>query len=174
MSVLTGEDSLYFTSLANGAAGGILAASDLATETFVAVTKSIGRQELVRAREAWRSVSPMIPKLFVEANPMPLKHVLWRQGLLRSPECRLPLTQVSDGPRGDAGRACGGSAARLNHPNFDQAPPATSWLIHLWQPLLAVAVPHMQRFASRPSSGTLRCAVEERPVDQHHHHVRVR
>lgn len=39
----------------------------------------------------------MIPKLFTEANPMPLKYALWRQGLLRSPECRLPLTQVSDG-----------------------------------------------------------------------------
>ena len=33
--------------------------------------------------------------LFREANPMPLKYCLWRQGLLRSPECRLPLTQVS-------------------------------------------------------------------------------
>ncbi len=97
MSVLTGEDSLYFTSLANGAAGGILAASHLATETFVAVTRAMALQELVRARKAWHSVSAMIPKLFSEANPMPLKYVLWRQGLLRSPECRLPLTQVSDG-----------------------------------------------------------------------------
>jgi 4-hydroxy-tetrahydrodipicolinate synthase len=27
---------------------------------------------------------------------MPLKYCLWKQGLLRSPECRLPLTRVSD------------------------------------------------------------------------------
>ena len=26
---------------------------------------------------------------------MPIKYCLWRQGLLRSAECRLPLTQVS-------------------------------------------------------------------------------
>jgi 4-hydroxy-tetrahydrodipicolinate synthase len=97
LSVLTGEDPLYFTSLANGAAGGILAASHLAVETFVAVTEAMARQELVQAREAWRRVSRMIPKLFGEANPMPLKYALWRQGLLRSPECRLPLTRVSDG-----------------------------------------------------------------------------
>lgn len=95
LSVLTGEDALYFTSLANGAAGGILAASHLATGTFVTVTEAMNQQELLRAREAWRSVSAMIPSLFVEPNPMPLKYALWRQGLLRSPECRLPLTQIS-------------------------------------------------------------------------------
>jgi 4-hydroxy-tetrahydrodipicolinate synthase len=27
---------------------------------------------------------------------MPIKHCLWRQGLIRSAECRLPLTRVSD------------------------------------------------------------------------------
>ncbi len=28
---------------------------------------------------------------------MPLKYCLWRLGLIRSPECRLPLTTVSTG-----------------------------------------------------------------------------
>jgi 4-hydroxy-tetrahydrodipicolinate synthase len=28
---------------------------------------------------------------------MPIKHCLWRQGLLASPECRLPLSLISDG-----------------------------------------------------------------------------
>jgi 4-hydroxy-tetrahydrodipicolinate synthase len=36
-----------------------------------------------------------IPRLFGEANPMPIKHCLWRQELIASPECRLPLTSVS-------------------------------------------------------------------------------
>jgi 4-hydroxy-tetrahydrodipicolinate synthase len=39
----------------------------------------------------------MIPTLFAESNPMPLKDCFWRLGLLRSPECRLPLTRVSAG-----------------------------------------------------------------------------
>jgi 4-hydroxy-tetrahydrodipicolinate synthase len=39
----------------------------------------------------------MIPTLFAGSNPMPLKHALWTQGLIRSPECRLPLTRVSPG-----------------------------------------------------------------------------
>ena len=97
LSVLTGEDHLYFTSLVNGAAGGILAAAHLATSTFVEVTEAVGKQELVRAREAWRTVAPMIPALFAESNPMPVKYCLWKLGLLRSPECRLPLTGVSTG-----------------------------------------------------------------------------
>ena len=28
---------------------------------------------------------------------MPIKHCLWRQGLIASPECRLPLSSISDG-----------------------------------------------------------------------------
>ena len=97
LSVLTGEDQLFFTSLANGAAGGILASAHLATSTFVEVAEALGKQELVRAREAWRTLAPMIPALFAESNPMPLKYCLWKLGLLRSPECRLPLTSVSAG-----------------------------------------------------------------------------
>ena len=97
LSVLTGEDSLYFTSLANGAAGGILAAAHLATASFVEVAEALGKQELVRARDAWRTVAPIIPTLFAESNPMPLKYCLWKLGLIRSAECRLPLTSVSPG-----------------------------------------------------------------------------
>lgn len=96
LSVLTGEDHLFFTSLVNGAAGGILASAHLATTTFVEIAEAIGKHDLLRGRTAWRTVASMIPALFAESNPMPLKYCLWRQGLLRSPECRLPLTSVSE------------------------------------------------------------------------------
>jgi 4-hydroxy-tetrahydrodipicolinate synthase len=39
----------------------------------------------------------VVPLLFAEANPMPIKYLLWRQRLIASPECRLPLTRISDG-----------------------------------------------------------------------------
>ena len=41
-------------------------------------------------------MAPLVPMLFAEANPMPIKYCLWRQGLIASPECRLPLTRISD------------------------------------------------------------------------------
>jgi dihydrodipicolinate synthase/N-acetylneuraminate lyase len=47
------------------------------------------------ARRIWSTLETFVPLLFREANPMPVKYCLWRQGLLRSPECRFPLTRVS-------------------------------------------------------------------------------
>ena len=96
-SVLTGEDALYFTMMANGAEGGILAASHVMTERFVEVGRRFAANDVAGARAAWAPLAPLVPLLFAEANPMPIKYLLWRQGLIASPECRLPLTHISDG-----------------------------------------------------------------------------
>ena len=95
-SVLTGEDALYFTMMANGADGGVLAASHLMTERFVEVGRRFAANDVAGARTLWAPLAELVPLLFGEANPMPIKHCLWRQGLIASPECRLPLTRVSD------------------------------------------------------------------------------
>jgi len=95
-SVLTGEDALYFTMMANGADGGILASSHLMTGRFVEVGRRFADNDLAGARAAWAPLASFVPLLFAEANPMPIKHLLWRQGLIASPECRLPLTRISD------------------------------------------------------------------------------
>jgi 4-hydroxy-tetrahydrodipicolinate synthase len=95
-SVLTGEDALYFTMLAHGAEGGILASSHLQTERFLEVGRRFAANDVAGARTAWAPLATLVPQLFAEANPMPIKHLLWRQGLIASPECRLPLTKISD------------------------------------------------------------------------------
>ncbi|HEV2756761.1 MAG TPA: 4-hydroxy-tetrahydrodipicolinate synthase [Actinomycetota bacterium] len=100
LAVLTGEDNQFFTVLANGAAGGILAAAHVATETFVGVERRIRENDVESARREWKLLAPIVSMLFAEPNPMPLKHCLWRMGLIRSPQCRLPLTQVSPGLAG--------------------------------------------------------------------------
>ena len=96
-AVLTGEDALFFTMRANGAEGGILAASHLMTEGFVELERCFAADDLAGARAAWAPLAHFVPMLFAEANPMPIKHLLWCQGLIASPECRLPLTKISDG-----------------------------------------------------------------------------
>jgi 4-hydroxy-tetrahydrodipicolinate synthase len=96
-AVLTGEDALYFTMMANGAEGGILAASHVMTERFVDIGRRFADNDVAGARAAWAPLAPLMPLLFAEANPMPIKYLLWRQGLIASPECRLPLTRISDG-----------------------------------------------------------------------------
>jgi 4-hydroxy-tetrahydrodipicolinate synthase len=94
-AVMTGEDSFFYTMLAHGADGGILASSHVRTEVFAQVYDLMQRNDHRAAQAVWNDIERMIPLLFKEANPMPIKHLLWRQGLLRSPECRLPLTRIS-------------------------------------------------------------------------------
>ena len=94
-SVLTGEDAYFYTMLAHGGDGGILASAHLETEAFLAVYERMAANDHHGARVVWSTLEAMIPLLFKEPNPMPVKHCLWRAGLIRSPECRLPMTRVS-------------------------------------------------------------------------------
>ena len=94
-AVLTGDDGSLYTMLAHGADGGILASSHVRTERFIAVYERMMANDHHGARKIWAELETLVPLLFKEANPMPIKHCLWRQGLIASPECRLPLTQVS-------------------------------------------------------------------------------
>jgi 4-hydroxy-tetrahydrodipicolinate synthase len=94
-SVLTGEDALFFPLLCSGADGGILASAHIATERFVEIARKVAANDHVGARAIWQPLQRLIPSLFTEANPMPIKYCLWRQGLIASPECRLPLTSIS-------------------------------------------------------------------------------
>ena len=94
-SVMTGEDNYYYTMLAHGGDGGILASAHVATTTFVSVYERMLANDHRGARLLWSDLETLVPLLFREANPMPIKYCLWRRGLLRSPECRLPLTRIS-------------------------------------------------------------------------------
>jgi 4-hydroxy-tetrahydrodipicolinate synthase len=96
-SVLTGEDILFYINLVLGGDGGILAAAHLETEKFVSVKKSLDRNDHQTALTTWKSIERFIPLLFKEPNPGPLKYYLAKKGLIKSPELRLPLTEISDG-----------------------------------------------------------------------------
>ena len=90
--------------LAHGGDGGILAAR-VETAVFLAVYERMAANDHQGARKAWSRVEPLVPLLFKEPNPMPIKHCLWRQGLIASPECRLPLTRVSPALAAELDRA---------------------------------------------------------------------
>ncbi len=94
-AVMTGDDNLYYTMLAHGADGGILASAHLATADFIGIHQRMLANDHRGAHRIWSQLEPLVPLLFREANPMPIKYCLWRQGLIRSPECRLPLTRIS-------------------------------------------------------------------------------
>jgi len=94
-AVLTGEDAHYYTALAQGADGAILASAHVETEAFARVLGRIRAGDQAAALAAWRDVCDLPPLLFAEPSPAPIKHWLWRAGLIASPELRLPMTPVS-------------------------------------------------------------------------------
>lgn len=103
-AVLTGEDGQFFTAMTQGAQGGIMASAHVETERFASVYRCVTAGDLPGALAQWRALADLPRLLFAEPNPAPIKHWLWRSGLIQSPEVRLPMTGVSDG-----------LAARLDH-----------------------------------------------------------
>ncbi len=95
-SILTGEDILFYSTLALGGQGGILASAHLNTEKFVEVYQRLKENNHEAALTVWRQLYDFIPLLFKEPNPAPIKYCLNKQGIIASPEIRLPLTEISD------------------------------------------------------------------------------
>lgn len=95
-SILAGDDTLYYLSLTLGGDGGILAAAHLETEKFVSIFNSISNNDFKKALQDWKYVEKFIPLLFKESNPMPIKYILAKKGLIKSSELRLPLTEISE------------------------------------------------------------------------------
>jgi 4-hydroxy-tetrahydrodipicolinate synthase len=96
-SILTGEDILYFDSLCLGGQGGILASAHIATEKFIGMYNAVKANDVEKARSVWKTLAPVIPDLFSEPNPAPIKYCLKKLGVIETDEVRLPLTPISDG-----------------------------------------------------------------------------
>lgn len=94
-AVLTGEDALFYSAIAHGADGGILASAHLDPAAFAAVHRALAAGALTEALAAWSGLVDLVRLLFAEPNPAPIKHCLARLGLIASPELRLPMTGVS-------------------------------------------------------------------------------
>src|SRR5207245_1138198 len=76
-AVMTGDDALFYTMLAHGGDGGILASCHVATEGFVGVHARMAANDHHAARAIWSRLEAVVQLLFKEANPMPIKHCVW-------------------------------------------------------------------------------------------------
>ena len=94
-SVMTGEDALFYGALTQGADGGILASAHVETSRFAAIRQMLLTGDYRPALQAWRSLVEVARLLFAEPSPAPIKHWLWRAGLIDSPEVRAPMMPVS-------------------------------------------------------------------------------
>ncbi len=95
-SIFTGEDIMTFINLTHGGAGGILASCHINTGKFIEIYESIKKGDLEKGLLAWKGLFPLIPLLFKEPNPGPIKYILKSKGLIQSDELRLPLDIISD------------------------------------------------------------------------------
>ena len=95
-SVLTGEDILFFTCMVNGGDGGVMASAHIKTDLFVNVHNMIKNNDHQKALQLWRKIEHIIPLLFEEPNPGPIKYILSKMEMINSSETRLPLTEISD------------------------------------------------------------------------------
>lgn len=90
-AVLAGDDARFGVALGDGADGGVLASAHIDPQGF----RGLLDLDSSAIDQAWTRLSQIPELLFSEPNPAPLKHCLWRRGLIDSPEVRLPMTPVS-------------------------------------------------------------------------------
>ncbi len=120
-AVLTGDDALFFSALAQGADGGILASAHVDPRGFADIRTAMLAGDRAGALERWAELAEIVALLFAEPNPAPIKYWLWRKGWLPSPEVRLPMTPVSAAL---AQRIDAAIAARVRHrkPSREEPP----------------------------------------------------
>jgi 4-hydroxy-tetrahydrodipicolinate synthase len=95
-AVMTGEDALLYTALTQGGEGAILASAHVETARFAAIRTKLLAGDQRAALQAWRGLVDVPRLLFSEPSPAPIKHWLWRAGLIDSPEVRSPIMPVSE------------------------------------------------------------------------------
>ncbi|MGE5631197.1 MAG: 4-hydroxy-tetrahydrodipicolinate synthase [Caulobacteraceae bacterium] len=95
-SIMTGEDIFFYITLVYGGHGGILASSHVETESFIEVYNKVKENDHQGAFKIWKRLAEIIPLLFEEPNPSPIKYCLRKMGLIESSELRLPLMPVSE------------------------------------------------------------------------------
>jgi 4-hydroxy-tetrahydrodipicolinate synthase len=93
---MCGEDAQFHVALAQGADGGILCSAHVETERFAAIHAAHRDDGDMRAAlKLWHDLAELTRLLFAEPSPAPVKYWLYRQGIIDTPEVRLPMTPVS-------------------------------------------------------------------------------
>jgi 4-hydroxy-tetrahydrodipicolinate synthase len=120
-AVLTGEDAHFPEALIDGADGGIVASAHIETKTFARIAGLMAAGQREAALAQWIEVADLTRLLFAEPSPSPIKHWLWRTGLIDSAEVRLPMTEVSAALAERLDREIERRAARLCEERSDEA-----------------------------------------------------
>jgi 4-hydroxy-tetrahydrodipicolinate synthase len=97
--IFCGLEALSFPMMAVGGAGVMNAVGNLAPARVAALCEAVFRGDLAGARRLHDDLFALNQAIFLDTNPIPLKHMMWRLGLIPAPEVRLPLVPM-DAERG--------------------------------------------------------------------------
>jgi 4-hydroxy-tetrahydrodipicolinate synthase len=93
--VFCGLEALSLPMLAIGAAGVMNAVGNLAPDRVAALCNAVAAGNLPEARRLHDDLFELNQAIFFDTNPIPLKYMMARLGLLPAPEVRLPLVGAS-------------------------------------------------------------------------------
>jgi len=106
--IFCGLESLSLPMLAIGAAGLMNAVGNLAPARVAALYTQFARGNWNEARKLHYELFELNRSIFLDTNPIPLKYMMSRMGLLESAELRLPLVSLD----AERGRTLDGVLAR--------------------------------------------------------------
>ena len=92
--VFCGLEALSLPMLVVGAHGLMNAVSNLAPACVAALYEAVEKGDLPKARKLHTELFELNQSIFLDTNPVPLKYMMSRLGLLDSPELRLPLVSI--------------------------------------------------------------------------------
>lgn len=89
-----GLEALSLPMLALGASGLMNAVGNLAPSIVARLCELVDQGDLAAARDLHFQLFELSRSIFLETNPIPLKYMMARMGLLDTPEVRLPLVAI--------------------------------------------------------------------------------
>jgi len=95
ITVLSGDDSLTLPMMAVGATGVISVAANVVPAKMATLCTEFSKGNLEASRQVHYELTELFKGLFLESNPMPVKAVLAKMGLIEN-VLRLPLTPMLD------------------------------------------------------------------------------
>src|SRR3954462_10030344 len=94
-AILAGDDMFTLPTLASGGQGVISVVANIAPADLAALCDAFFAGDHEVARNAQIRFAPLVKAMFVETNPLPVKHALHKMGRI-GPELRLPLVPISE------------------------------------------------------------------------------
>ena len=94
--IFCGLEALSLPMLAIGAAGLMNAVGNLAPARVAALCEAVDHGDLFEARQLHFQLFELNQAIFLDTNPIPVKYMMRRMGLLESAAVRLPLVELTE------------------------------------------------------------------------------